>query len=75
MIWYKLKDKIPVAYKTGRFDGKKSDSILVITYSGRLYVVEMYETIHGEDIFRDFYDSNDTEIRNVHMWAEIDLPD
>lgn len=28
MIWYKLKEKRPLAYKTGMFDGKKSDKVL-----------------------------------------------
>lgn len=72
MIWYKLKNKKPLAYQTGCWDGKKSDKVLVCTLSGKYYVAEMYEGFKEE--FCVFYDDSDYEIQYVAYWTEIDSP-
>ena len=74
MIWYKLKEKRPLAYKTGLFDGKKSDKVLVADQYGKYHIAEMYEGILDGSEFRDFYDQKDFEIKNVEYWTEIDSP-
>ena len=74
MIWYKLKQKKPLAYKTGLFDGKKSDKVLVADQFGKYNIAEMYEGFIDGTEFCDFYDSKDCEIKNVKFWAEIDNP-
>ncbi len=43
MIWYKIENKKPIAYKTGNWDGKKSDKLLVSTLNGGCHVAEMYD--------------------------------
>jgi len=43
MIWNNIKDKKPSAYKTGMFDGKKSDKVLVADEFGKYHIAEMYE--------------------------------
>jgi hypothetical protein len=43
MIWNKLTEKRPLAYKTGMFDGKKSDKVLVADEDGKYHIAEMYE--------------------------------
>jgi len=74
MLWNKIKDKKPLAYKTGLWDGKRSDKVLVCTIEGRLHVAEMYEgRIDGRD-FCDFYNEQDYEIVNVEYWTEITPP-
>ena len=74
MNWNNIKDKKPLAYKTGGWDGKKSDQILVCTHSGGYHVAEMYEGILDGSEFCNFYDDGDWEIRNVAFWMEIDSP-
>lgn len=74
MLWYKLKDRKPIATQTGCWDGRKSDKILVATRNETIHVVEMYEgTLDGSE-FCEFYDANDFEVFNVVLWAEIDSP-
>lgn len=74
MIWYKIENKKPLAVKTGGWDGKKSEKVLVCTRSGKLYVAEMYEGVLDGIQFCDFYDERDFEIQNVAFWTEIDSP-
>ena len=74
MIWKNIKDKKPIAYKTGGWDGNKSDRLLVCTRSGKYHVAEMYEGVLDGNMFCDFYDINDFEISNVAFWTEIDSP-
>ena len=74
MIWYKLKEKRPFAYKTGLFDGKKSDKVLVADQYGKYHIAEMYEGVLDGSEFCDFYDQKDFEIKNVEYWTEIDSP-
>lgn len=74
MIWYELKQKKPLAYKTGLFDGKKSDKVLVADGSGTYHIAEMYEGILDGFEFCNFYDRNDFEIINVKFWTEISRP-
>ena len=74
MIWYKLKEKRPLAYKTGLFDGKKSDKVLVADQYGKYHIAEMYEGVLDGSEFCDFYDQKDFEIKNVEYWTEIDSP-
>nr|DAI89683.1 MAG TPA: hypothetical protein [Caudoviricetes sp.] len=42
MSWIYTKDKLPHAYITGDFDGKKSDDILVQDKNGNNYVAVLY---------------------------------
>jgi len=74
MIWNNIKEKKPLAYQSGGWDGKKSNKVLVYTLSGRYYVAEMYEGILDGSEFCDFYDDRDFEIENVAFWTEIDSP-
>lgn len=42
MEWIKLSDKKPTAYQSGTWDGLKSDEILVLTTTGRMYEGEVF---------------------------------
>lgn len=75
MIWNELKNKKPIATEVGCWDGKRTDKILVKTFSGQYHIARMYEGIIDGNKFADFYDTNDFEISNVKFWAEIDSPD
>jgi len=74
MIWYKLKEKRPLAYRTGMFDGKKSEKVLVADEFGNYHIAEMYEGFLDGSEFCDFYNQNDFEVTNVEYWTEIDSP-
>lgn len=75
MIWNNIKNKKPIAYKKGDWDGLKSDKILVCTKDEVYYVAVVYEGILDGNEFFQFYDENrDFEINNVELWAEISNP-
>ena len=74
MIWKEIKKEKPIAYKSGDWDGLKSDKILVATMSDKYHIVEMYEGIMDGSEFCDFYDDRDFEVKNVLYWIEIDSP-
>jgi hypothetical protein len=72
MIWNKLTEQRPSAYKTGMYYGKKSDRVLVADEFGNYYIAEMYEGTLGGSEFCDFYDTRGFEVKNVEYWAEIE---
>ena len=74
MIWNKLTEKKPYAYKTGMFDGKKSDKVLVADEYGKYHIAEMYEGFLDGSDFCDFYCVSDFEVKNVEYWIEIESP-
>jgi len=74
MIWNKLKEKRPLAYRTGMFDGKKSDKVLVADEFGNYFIAEMYEGFMDGSEFCDFYDIRDFELKNIEYWAELESP-
>ena len=74
IIWNKIKERKPLAYKTGLFDGKKSDKVLVTEQYGKYHIAEMYEGFLDGSEFCDFYDDRDFEIKDVEYWAEINSP-
>ncbi len=71
-IWNNIEDKKPLTYKTGLFDGKKSDKVLVIDKSGKYHIAEMYEGFLDGSDFCDFYDDRDFEITNIIFWKELE---
>jgi len=74
MIWKNIEEEKPLAYKTGLYDGKKSDKILVCDDYGLYYIAEMYEGFLDGTDFCDFYDIRGMEIKQVCYWTEIDNP-
>jgi hypothetical protein len=73
MVWYKVQNKKPIAYKSGCWDGKKSDPVLVQTKDGRFVVAEMYEGVLDGNEFCEFYDG-DFEVKGVSCWTHIYEP-
>ncbi len=72
MDWINVEHSMPIAYKTGMFDGRKSDEILAEDASGKRYLATYYEgTMDGSE-FSDWYDSSDYEITEpIVRWLEI----
>jgi hypothetical protein len=74
MIWKNIENEKPISYKTGCWDGKMSDEVLVYTRSRKYHVAVMYHVVmDGSETF-EFYDTIDFKINNVTHWAEIDNP-
>lgn len=65
--WIELTEtQRPTDYKSGNFDGLKSDPYFVKDKDGCFYVAVMYEGFLDGSHFRNFYDANsDFEIHNV----------
>jgi hypothetical protein len=74
MNFNRLNQKKPLCYKSGVWDGLKSDKLLVCTINGKFHVAECYQgTMDGSE-YCSFYDDRDFEIENVAWWVEIDSP-
>jgi len=72
MSWNYTKDKLPHAYITGGFDGKKSDEILVQDKDGSNYVAVLYSGFMDGFEFNDWYTSNDEySLKDIVKWMEI----
>ena len=70
-FWKRVDVEKPICYKTGDWDGKQSDEILVKDSKGNHFVVNCYEMeINGEPHYY-FYDSGDFEIEKLIFWANI----
>ena len=69
-FWKKLPEQKPNSYKTGNWDGKKSDEILLCDNRGYFYVGTCYQGIMDGSEYCDFYDENKF-IENVTHWCKI----
>lgn len=74
MNWEDINKKKPIAVETGNWDGRKSEEILVRDIHGKFYIATMYEGCLDGNLFCDFYDSNDFEIKNITNWCVISFP-
>jgi hypothetical protein len=71
MNWININDNSPLCYKTGDWDGKQSDRVIVEDISGEYYVAISYSGHMDGSHFSVFYDRNDNEISNVVRWFNI----
>lgn len=73
MKWKNIKIEKPVAYKTGHWDGKKSDPFLAMDKNGNYHIGTMYEGHFAGENFCDFVndDEVESEIVNITHWIEI----
>ena len=65
MEWKSTKYDKPLAYKTGHWDGKMSDKVLVKNRNGEMYLATYYEGFIDGCAFEDWYDSNEFFINDV----------
>lgn len=70
--WVDTCDDDPVCYRTGNWDGKASDEVLVKTTNGELRVAICYQTESGitRDVYTYYDATSDFEIE-VDCWQEI----
>ena len=72
MDWIDPKVKTPIAYKSGNWDGKCSDKVLVKLKDGTKQVADLNEGVLDGCEFSEWYDFNSYEIDSeVIGWMPI----
>jgi len=69
--WISVKDRTPNAYKTGEWDGKRSDEVVAQDKDGTIYLATVYEGTMDGSHFLDWYSDSDYMIENVVKWFPI----
>jgi len=62
MEWISTEERKPLAYKTGMFDGKKSDQVIAEDANGKRYLATYYEGVIDGSNFGNWYNENDYDI-------------
>jgi len=72
MKWNYTKDRKPIAYKTGNWDGKNSDYVLAQDEKGNSFVAYFNEGFMDGSVFEEWYDHNQYEVgKEVVRWMQI----
>lgn len=71
--WIKIEDELPIAYKTGGWDGKRSDFVLAKNIHGTVFLARTYQGIMDGSKFCDFAERDDTILSHIVEWRPIDL--
>jgi hypothetical protein len=72
MEWIYTKDRKPLAYKTGHWDGKNSDQVIAEDKDGKRYLAHYCEGFMDGSSFEDWYDGDGYEITNeIVRYLEI----
>jgi len=72
MHWNDIKEDEPLCWKTGNWDGRKSDPLLIRDSDHSFYVAECYTGTMDGSSFLDFYTLDGMEIVNVVSWSLIE---
>lgn len=62
MEWIYTKDRKPLAYKIGHWDGKNSDQVIAEDINGKLYLAHYCEGFMDGSNFEEWYDDKGWEI-------------
>lgn len=73
MDWIYVKDRAPIAYQTGDWDGKKSDEVIAVDSDGTKYLAHIYEGFMDGSCFLEWYSDSNYMIENVVKWLPIPL--
>lgn len=72
MNWKYTEKELPITYKEGYWDGKKSDEILVQDEDGNNYIAVLYSGFMDVFEFNNWYSSNDEyELGDIVRWMNI----
>lgn len=76
MKWNEVSDSLPIAYKSGDWDGLASDLVLAETITGKKFIGQFYKGILDGQEFEDWYqvdevNGSDGYINGVSRWAYI----
>lgn len=74
MEWKYADKELPITYKTGNWDGKKSDEVIVEDKQGERFLAVLYSGFIDGSEFNDWYSTiSDFELTNIINWCN--LPD
>lgn len=72
MNWIYTKDRTPLTYKEGHWDGKNSDQVLAETKDGTRYLATYCEGFLDGENFEQWYRDDDYEITSeIVRYLEI----
>jgi hypothetical protein len=74
MEWIYTKDRKPLTYKTGHWDGKNSDQVIAEDKDGKRYLTHYCEGFMDGSSFEEWWDSSDWEITN-EIVRYLQIPD
>lgn len=69
--WFNCSDKLPLCYKTGCWDGKKSDLILGETITGKKFLGICYVGIMNGHSFVEWYQIDEINKTEKHFNEEV----
>ena len=72
--WIDVKERKPIAYKTGHWDGKNSDQVLVEDKKGNRYLAHYCEGFIDGLKFEDWYDCRDFLI-DTEVVKYLEIPE
>lgn len=68
--WVLVSDKTPICYKSGHWDGKMSDLVIVVDSEDKCHLTNMYEYDDGNS---EWYDNDEYGLGyEVVKWKKID---
>lgn len=67
--WIKTEEKLPHAWETGSWDGRRSDEVFIKDENGSYFVGRYYDFLDG---YTEWYDRDDNSLKyKITEWMEI----
>jgi hypothetical protein len=75
MNWISVKDRLPICFGRGNWDGLRSDLVLTIDNKGDINIALVYNGFMDGSEFENWYTKNDYEVENeVTHWMPLPEP-
>jgi len=71
MSWNYVDVKLPLTYKEGNWDGKRSDEVLAEDNDGNKHIAVIYTGFIDGNDYADWFDNRDFELVGIIRWMEI----
>jgi hypothetical protein len=71
MEWKYTEKQLPITYKTGDWDGKKSDEVIAEDADGKKYIAVLYSGFMDGSEFNDWYTNDDWCLSRIVRWFSI----
>ncbi len=68
MNWINTKENTPITYKTGDFDGKNSDPVLVVDNDCKISIAYLCEGFMDGSEFSDWYDEKEYLLDKIPIY-------
>lgn len=69
--WIPVEERLPIAYETGLWDGKRSDFVIGRDNKGTWYKLRIYETFMDGSHKIEWCEEDDSVQLNIIAWREI----